>query len=118
LNFLDVKVCLSASGFITCVGRKPTNTGILLNFNALCPQIWKSGLILCLRHRAKTNVLHMSCTWKKLNACAIFVEKMVIQIGFSTKLYVSFRNDATIPLAMKNMKKIFFSRLVYLTVLW
>ena len=37
----------------TCVWRKPTNTGLLLNFNALCPNNWKSGLIMCLLHRAK-----------------------------------------------------------------
>ena len=38
---------------MTCVWPKPTNTGLLLNFNALCSNTWKSGLIMCLLHRAK-----------------------------------------------------------------
>ena len=36
------------------VWRKSTNTGLLLNFNAMCPKIWKSGLIMCFLHRAKS----------------------------------------------------------------
>jgi len=38
---------------------------------------------------------------------------MFIWIGFSMKLFVSFRNDALISLAMK---RIFLLRLVYLTL--
>ena len=30
------------------------HTGVLLNFNAVCPEQWKTGLILCLLKRAKT----------------------------------------------------------------
>ena len=30
-----------------------THTGLLLNFDALCPLKWKSGLILCLLNPAK-----------------------------------------------------------------
>ena len=33
--------------------RKTNHTGLLLNFNALCPLKWKSGLILCLLNCAK-----------------------------------------------------------------
>jgi len=64
----------------------------------------------------KPYVLHTSCTLKKLNAYVIYFETIVYRIGFSIKLYVSFRNDAIISLAMKNIKKIFFLRLVYLTL--
>ena len=53
LPFLDVQIKLNGSGYDTCVWRKPTNTGLLLNFSALCPNSWKSGLIMCLLHRAK-----------------------------------------------------------------
>ena len=34
--------------------QNETNTGILLNFNAICPNIWKSSLVLCLLNRAKS----------------------------------------------------------------
>ena len=53
LNFLDVQIKLLDNGYETCVWRKPTNTGVLLNFNAICPTSWKTGLITCLLHRAK-----------------------------------------------------------------
>ena len=53
ITFLDVQVELNESGYNTWIWRKPTNTGLLLNFNANCPQTWKSSLIMCLLHRAK-----------------------------------------------------------------
>ena len=53
LNFLYVQIKLLDNGYETCVWRKPTNTGVLLNFNAICPAAWKIGLITCLLHRAK-----------------------------------------------------------------
>ena len=54
LSFLDVQVKLLHDGYETNVWRKSTNTGLLLNFNAMCPKIWKSGLIVCFLHRAKS----------------------------------------------------------------
>ena len=53
LNFLDVQISLNSKGYETQVYRKPTNTGLLLNFNSICPTNWKSGLLMCLLHRAK-----------------------------------------------------------------
>ena len=34
----------------TNVWRKCMNTGLLLSFNAMCPKLWKSGLIMCFLH--------------------------------------------------------------------
>ena len=53
MPFLDVQIKLYDAGYDTCVWRKSTKTGLLLNFNALFPNTWKSGLIMCLLHRAK-----------------------------------------------------------------
>ena len=53
LNFLHVQIKLLNNGYKTCVWRKPTNTGVLLNFNATCPTAWKTGLITCLLCLAK-----------------------------------------------------------------
>ena len=53
-SFLDVQVKLLNDGYETNVWHKSTNTGLLLNFNAMCPKIWKSGLIMCFLHRAKS----------------------------------------------------------------
>ena len=52
LPFLDVEVKLH-DGFIeTWVYRKSTNTGVLMNFNAVAPVQWKRSLITCLLNRA------------------------------------------------------------------
>ena len=57
LPFLDTKILLPTTedgGFTSNVFRKPTYTGLILNFSAMCPQKWKFGLIQCLLHRAYT----------------------------------------------------------------
>ena len=51
--FLDVKIEINYNSLDAYTWRKPTKTGLLLNFIAFCPQKWKSDLILCLLHRAK-----------------------------------------------------------------
>ena len=43
LNFLDVQIKLLDNGYETCVWCKPTNTGVLLNFIAICPTALKTG---------------------------------------------------------------------------
>ena len=53
LNFLNVKHELNNVGVDTCVWQKPTNTGLLLNFHAICPTTWKSGLIVLFLHQAE-----------------------------------------------------------------
>ena len=53
LTFLDVQIQLTDKGYDERVWRKPTNTGLLLNYKANCPKTWKSGLIKCFLHRAK-----------------------------------------------------------------
>ena len=45
LNFLDAEIELNDVVLNTCVWRKSTNTGLLLNFNAICTTTWKSDLI-------------------------------------------------------------------------
>ena len=53
LNFLDVEVKMHDTEYDTRMWRKPTNTGLLLNFHSLCATTWKSGLIKCFLLRAK-----------------------------------------------------------------
>ena len=54
LPFLDVNIRISNSNkFETKVYRKPTNTNVLLNYDAVAPKRWKEGLIKCLLTRAK-----------------------------------------------------------------
>ena len=53
LQFLDAAVQINDKGVDTWVWRKPINTGLFLNFKAVCPLNWKSGLISYMLHRAK-----------------------------------------------------------------
>ena len=48
LQFLDVDIKVTEQDVNTWVWRKPTITGIFLNFDAICPLEWKSGLIMCM----------------------------------------------------------------------
>ena len=55
LAFLDTQISLSSNNdltLITSVYRKPTDTKTIINFHAVCPWIWKSGLIKCFLNRA------------------------------------------------------------------
>ena len=54
LPFLDVELKIEGDHFNTWVYRKKTHTNVLLNFFALSTKRWKTGLIYCLLHRAKT----------------------------------------------------------------
>ena len=53
ISFLDVSIKVNDDNIETWIWRKPTHTGLLLNYNAYCPKKWKSGLISCLLYRAK-----------------------------------------------------------------
>ena len=53
LPFLDVQVDVNGAGSaLFSIFRKPTNTGLTLNFNAFCPLVWKRALIKCFLRRA------------------------------------------------------------------
>ena len=52
LPFLDVHVQLREGGGDTWVFRKKTHTNVVLNFQAVAPIKWKSGLIMCFLNRA------------------------------------------------------------------
>ena len=55
LAFLDTQISLSSNNdpsLITSVYRKPTDTKTILNFHAVCPWIWRRGLIKCFLNRA------------------------------------------------------------------
>ena len=51
--FLNVEMKFNDFDFDSWVYRKPTHTGQMLNFSAMCPDKWKRGLILCLLNIGK-----------------------------------------------------------------
>ena len=52
LPFLDTRIDLNGKGYESSVYRKPSYTGLLLNFHAFSPLSWKKGLIRCFLNRA------------------------------------------------------------------
>ena len=66
LTFLDAQIQLTDKGYDTCVWRKPTNTGLLLNYKPNCPKTWKSGLIMCFLHCTK----NICCT------CELYLQEL------------------------------------------
>ena len=53
LPFLDAEVRINDTRFETSVYKKPTNTGVLLNYEAMAPKTWKKAIIKCFVVRAK-----------------------------------------------------------------
>ena len=60
IPFLDIDIDISNNILITDVYRKPTYTSLILNFKALCPIHWKTGLFHTLIHRAD----HICSSWE------------------------------------------------------
>ena len=55
LPFLDVSVSYKSGKYQTQVYRKPTNTGVIMNYKCDAPLTWKRSLIKCLLKRAFVN---------------------------------------------------------------
>ena len=51
--FLNVSIKINGENADTWVFRKNTDTGVMLNFNAVVPNAWKVGLIRCLLNTGK-----------------------------------------------------------------
>ena len=64
--------------------RKPTNTGLQLNFPSICPTTWNSGLIMCFLPSANYVIITL-CKSKKLKNYECYFKKMQTPIGLSTK---------------------------------
>ena len=58
LSFLNVHVQIRENELDLSVWRQETNTGILMNFDAICPNVWKLSLVLCLLNRDKYRALY------------------------------------------------------------
>ena len=51
LSFLDIRIDKTTNNFDTSIYRKPTFSGVYLNFKSFVPQVYKKGLINCLLFR-------------------------------------------------------------------
>ena len=51
--FLNVELRINETSFDSWVYRKPTHTGLMLNYTAMAPDSWKRGFICCLLNIAQ-----------------------------------------------------------------
>ena len=77
LNFLDIKIT-RGDYFVTSVYRKPTFSGIYMNFKAHAPLTYKLGLIACLLHRIYT----ICSDWEKIHTEINFLKCVLIRNGY------------------------------------
>ena len=82
LPFLDIDITLHEGNIQTCVYRKSTNTGVLLNFNSVAPTQWKRSLITCLLNRA-----HVVCSNNTLFYDEIRQLKAIFVLAILTPLH-------------------------------
>ena len=92
LPFLDTCISLpnaSSESFTSQVFRKPTFTGLLLNFSSLCPKKWKTGLILCLLNRAYC----ISSSWIIFHREVEYLKDLFKKNGYPGQLFDSCLNN-------------------------
>ena len=90
---MEIKINLNK--FDIWTWRKPSNTGLLLNFNAFCPQIWKKGPILCLLNRAKITCSTDYLFQKKVAYLKNLFYNNGYSIPFFNKILCQFQNEKT-----------------------
>ena len=88
LSFLDTSIFLPIdrnSPSTSTVYRKPTNTNVILNYSAICPQKWKLGLITCFLNRA-----YVVCSnWSLFHDEVAFLKSMFKKNGYPQAVFES-----------------------------
>ena len=98
MPFLDTKLSLGPCEINSTVYRKPSNTNVVLHYNAVAPSIWKRGLIKCLLHRAKvvcSNKVNLEEEVAKLRG--IFIKN-----GYPAKFFDSIKQQTMRPTTSAN----------------
>ena len=95
LPFLDVEVKLG-NKIETWIYRKPTNTGVLLNYNSVAPRSWKTGLIKCLLTRANSVCSSVSLFSKEVDNISRLFKKNGYPEWFFNKEKEAFMNGQNI----------------------
>ena len=83
LPFLDVHVQLRDGGSDTWVFRKKTHTNVVLNFQAVAPIKWKSGLIMCFLNRAQRICSSVHLFYKEVET----LKSMFIQNAYPAQFF-------------------------------
>ena len=86
-----MEIKINFDKFDTWTWRKPSNTGLLLNFHAFCPEIWKKGLIFCLFNRAKITCSTNYLFQKEVAYLKNLLQQRLSNSFFLTEFYANFK---------------------------
>ena len=92
LNFLAVEIKMNDTEYDTYIWRKPTNTGLLLNFYSICPTTCKSGVIKCFLHRAKYICSNYSLYKQEIEKLRMLFQKNAYPNWFINKIITKFED--------------------------
>ena len=82
LNFLDIKITKNNNKFSTSIYRKPTFTGLTMNFQSFAPLKYKINLIKTLIHRA----FSISSSYLNFHQEVEFLKNLLINNGFKLSI--------------------------------
>ena len=95
LPFLNTKITLVGDHFESCIYRKDTNTNVLLNACAVCPQSWKKGILFGALNRAKIVCNSRGSFMREANKLKIIFWKNGYSEEFFNKVYRAFELKST-----------------------
>ena len=87
LNFLDISVSRENNQFVTSVYRKPTFTGLGMNFHSFVPNYFKTNLIASLMHRAFKICSQQTCFERELEFLKSFFLKNNFPFKFVNNVF-------------------------------
>ena len=90
LPFLDTEISIKDGNFESWVYRKKTNTNVILNAFALCPNTWKRGIVACFLHRAWTVCSSRKLFLQEVDKLREMFVSNGYQIRFFNKLFNAF----------------------------
>ena len=82
LVFLDTVVTRCNNNLKTTVHTKPTSSGDCINFNSICPDRYKTGVIKTLLHRS----YHICNTWESINSEIDRIKQLLTNNNFPMNL--------------------------------
>jgi len=109
LSFLDVLVKKKpGGGFVTSVYRKPSFTGLCLQWDSYCPRKYKVGLVKCLVNRAIR-----ICSSVTLSSELLFLKNLFHSNGYPTGIINRYVTDKPLQLPQSTAGPIVIIRLPY-----
>ena len=78
MPFLDVLITRNGTKFETSVFVKETNHGDCLNYESICPDRYKTGVVKSMLHRA----FHISSSWHRFSCEVDRIKQLLTNINF------------------------------------